>query len=88
MLCADVHLSEEVLIHEVVIALRMIRGQTDVFVEVERRHAREVDLPPGAAYQLLIQAEWRGPGRHTEYGIRLGVSTSTTSCAATLLICW
>src|SRR5438552_2164394 len=70
----DVHLPEEVLIHEVVVALWMIRGQTDVFVEVERRHAREVDLPRLVqAYQLLIQAEWRGPGRHTEYGIRLGV---------------
>src|SRR5439155_979403 len=59
----DVHVPEEVLVHEVVVALRMIRGQADVFVEVERRHAGEVDLPRLVQpHQLLIEAEWRGLG--------------------------
>src|SRR5438093_1089431 len=70
----DVHVLEEVLVHEVVVALGVIHGQAHVFVEVERRHPREVELlllvQP---HQLLIEAEWRGSGGHAEHGIRLGV---------------
>src|SRR6266536_1007934 len=70
----NVHVLEEVLVHEVVIALGVIRGQPDVFVEVERRHAREVHLPRlMQPHQLLIEAEWRRSGRHAEHGVRLGV---------------
>src|ERR1051325_6929328 len=70
----DVHVPEEVLVHEVVIALGVILGQAHVFVEVERRHAREVELLLFVQpYQFLIEAEWRGAGGHAEHGIRLGV---------------
>src|SRR6266540_3808071 len=65
---------EEVLVHEKVVALGVIHGQADVFVEIERRDAREVELlllvQP---HELLIQAQRRGTRRHAEHGVRLGV---------------
>src|SRR6266704_3415307 len=39
----DVHVLEEVLVHEVVVALRVTHRQPHVFVEVERRHPGEVE---------------------------------------------
>ena len=70
----DVHVPEKMLVHEVVIALRMIDGQAHVFIEIERRHAREVELLLLVqAHELLIQTERRGARRHAEYGVRLGV---------------
>jgi hypothetical protein len=61
----DVHVPKKVLMHEVVIALRMVHRQADVLVEIERRDAREVELlllmQP---HQLLIQPE---------HGVGLGV---------------
>jgi hypothetical protein len=65
---------EEMLVHEIVVALRMVHRQTDVFVEIERRHPREIELlllvQP---HELLIQTEGRGTRRHAEHGVRLGV---------------
>src|SRR5881628_203145 len=70
----DVDVSKKVLVHEVVIALRVIHGQADIFIEIERRYAREVELlllvQP---HELLIQPEGGGARRHAEDGTRLGV---------------
>src|SRR5216684_3365939 len=57
----DVHMPKKMLVHEVVIALRVIHGEADVFVEVERRHTGEVELlllvEPD---ELLVETQWRG----------------------------
>src|SRR6266849_508817 len=40
----DVHMLEEMLVHEVVVALRMTRREAHILVQIERGHAREVEL--------------------------------------------
>src|SRR5206468_141041 len=76
----DVHVPEEVLVHEVVVALRVIHRQAHVFVEVERRHTREVELLLCVQpHQLLIQAKWGGSGGHAEHGAVVSVTFGRTT---------
>ena len=70
----DVDVLEKMLVHEVVVALRVIHGQAHVLIEVERRDPGEIDLLRLVQpHQLLVQAERGGSGRHAEHGIGLGV---------------
>src|ERR1051325_1810294 len=70
----DVDVPEKVLVHEVVIALRMIHVQSNVLVEIERRRAREIELPLLVQpHELLVEAERRRAGRHAEHGVGLRV---------------
>ena len=56
---------KEVLVHEVVVALRIGGRQADVFVEVERRHLGEIQQPLAMhPHQLLVHAERRRASRH------------------------
>src|SRR5207249_3503326 len=80
----DVHVLEEVLVHEVVVALRVTRRQAHVLVEIERGHAREVELLLLVqSHQLLIQAQGRGPRRYAApsavVSVTLGRTTGTPS---------
>ena len=42
----DVHVLEEILLHEIGVTLRVIAGEADVLIQIERHHAREVELTP------------------------------------------
>ena len=56
------------------VTLRMIFGQADVFVEVERRHLREIEpfllVQPD---QFLVEAQRRTARRQTEDRVRFGI---------------
>src|SRR5436190_24310625 len=57
----DVDVPKKMLVHETVIALRVIPVQADVFVEIERGHPREIDLHTRVdTHELLIHPERRG----------------------------
>ncbi len=59
----DVDVIKEMLAHEMAEALRMISFQSDVFVEIERRHPGEVNLAfCDHTGEFVIQAEWRAAG--------------------------
>ena len=45
VLLLNIDMAEEVLLHERMVALRMIFGDTHIFVHVERNHVLERDLP-------------------------------------------
>ena len=68
----DVDVVEQVLLHEVAVALRMRRPQAHVFVEVERRDLREIEpLLPVQADQLAVQGQRRAAGRQAQHAIGL-----------------
>ena len=58
--------------HEIVVALVVIRGQTAVFVQIEGRAGAEIDVALVIPLdELLVNADGRGAGRETEHGLRL-----------------
>ena len=73
----DVDVAEKILLHEVAKTLRMIRGQADVFIEVERRHLREIQIFLAVhSRQFGVNTDRRGSGRKAERQRRV-----STHCA-------
>ena len=71
-LCRDIHRPEKVLVHEIVVALVVIRCQTAVFVQIEGRAAAEIHITFVIPFdQLIVNTDRRRTGRQTEHGIRL-----------------
>ena len=69
-----VDLLEEVLVHEVVVALEMILRQAHVLVEIEGGYLGEVEpLVLVHADQLFVEAQRRGSGRQPQHGVGLGI---------------
>ena len=69
-----VHLAKEVLVHEVVVALRIVRCHADVLVEVERRDLREIQ--PQTAVQRdepPIHRQRRTSRRQPQHTVRLQI---------------
>ena len=66
-----VNLGEEVVVHEITVALFVRAVKADVLVKVEGAALREGEPPRGAeAGQLGVEAERRGAGGQTEHGVR------------------
>ena len=65
----DVHMLEEILVHEGVVGLRMVSSDADVFVEIERGDLRPIEV---LLDELFV--EWHGgaAGGESENRIRLG----------------
>src|SRR5262249_34203651 len=62
VLRGDVDVVEERLLHPAPVTLRVVRLHGEVFVEVERHHAREVQVRlPMKADQFTVQPDGRGP---------------------------
>ena len=67
----DVDVPEKIFLHEKPIRLRVRRGQPDVFVEVERGDAAEIEaLGPVEPDEFLIEPERRATGGEAEDGVR------------------
>ena len=68
----DVHMIEEVTLHEAAIAARMRRRNTEELVQVEGGRLRKVRFPaPSEPHQLFVQQQRRSPGRESEHDGRL-----------------
>ena len=75
VLLGDVDVLEQVLVHEVVVALRMVLREAHVLVEIEGGHLGEVEaLRRGACRtSSLYKPQRRGTGGQAQHGVRLGV---------------
>ena len=63
----NVHMLEQMLMHEVVIALGMGRWKTDVFVQIEGRDLREIKpLLPVHPDELAVHEQGRTPRRQAQ----------------------
>ena len=72
-LAADVHVPKQVLIHETAVAGWVFRRQAMELVEIERRHAREIQLAGrGEGPQVRVQVYRRSARRKAQHGRRLG----------------
>ena len=72
VLGAHVDLAEQVLLHEVVVALLVIGRQAAIFVQIERCNAREVDtLGFVALGDFGVEALRRGAGGQAQHAARL-----------------
>jgi len=60
---------EQVLAHEVAVALRMVGGQAEILVEVERPDPAEVDAVSMRADHALVDLDRCRPGREPEHEI-------------------
>jgi hypothetical protein len=71
VLVRNVHMGEEALLHETVVVCRMLRCEADVFVEVERGDAAEIE-PLGAvlAGERLIEPARGAAGCEAENRVR------------------
>ena len=77
VLLGDVDVLEEVLVHEVVVALRMVLRQAHVLVEIEGGHLGEVEaLVLVHPHQFLVEPQRRGAGGQPQHGVGLGVERS------------
>ena len=66
----EVDLFEEILMHEIMVALIVRRGESDIFVKVKRGDLGEIQpFVPLHADQFLIKAERRAAGRKSEYHV-------------------
>ncbi len=69
----DVDGVEEVVVHEIAVALVMVARQPDVLVEVEGGHPGEVQAFGSVqADELLVEPDGRGARCQPEHGVRLG----------------
>ena len=74
MSLVDVDVVEQILVHEIAIALVVGAVQADVFVEVIGIHIGEVQLlRVAAARELLIHGHGRGAGGQTQHGLLLAL---------------
>ena len=65
---------EKRLVHELVIALRMIRWQPYVLVEIERGHPAEIEFFLAVhANEFAVQHQRRTAGGEAQHGIRLAL---------------
>ena len=70
----EIDVVEQVVVHEVAVALIMRGLETDILVEVERGHVLEADLASLVQFdELGIEVERRGAGSKTQHGVRLRV---------------
>ena len=65
----DVHMPEEIFVHEGVVGLRMVGSNTDVFVEIERGDLRPIEV---LLDELFVEWHGRSACREPENRIRLG----------------
>ena len=64
--------AEEVLAHEIVVALFILRGEAAIFVEVHRFHFGEIDVALAVPVdKLTVNAERRGTGSEAEHTARI-----------------
>ena len=74
VLLGDVDVLEQILVHEVVVALRMPLRQTHVLVQVEGGDLREIQaLILVESHQFLIQPQRGGAGSQAQHGVRFGI---------------
>ena len=70
----DVDVVEQVVVHEIAVAVRVVAGKPAVFVEVDRPHAGEVEEPLFAALdQFFVCADGRRARRKAEHAVGLQV---------------
>ena len=66
----DVDVAEKIFPHEIPVGLVVRAGETDVFVEVERGDAAEIEpLVAVEANEFLVEAERRAAGGEAEDGV-------------------
>ena len=69
---ADVHMVEQILVHEAPVAFRVLLGQPAVLVEVDSGDFGEVDVALVVPlHQLCIRAHRGAAGRQTQHAVRL-----------------
>ena len=69
-----VHEVEEMLVHEIMVALRILRRHADVLIEIERRDLRKVEADrPMDSHEVVIQPFRRAARRETEHARRLQI---------------
>lgn len=74
VLPGNVDVLKEVLVHEVMVALRVVGHQAHILVEVEGRHLREVQsFFLVHAGQFLVQTQGARAGGQADHGVRLAV---------------
>ena len=85
MFCVgDVDVLEQVLVHEVVVALRMVLGQAHVLVEIEGGHLGKVQaLGLVQPDKLLVEPSGVEPVARPSTALGLRFSRTATSLAAT-----
>ena len=64
----DVHMPEEIFVHEGVVGLRMVGSDADVFIEVERGDLRPIEV---LLDELFV--EWHGGSACCEAENRIGL---------------
>jgi hypothetical protein len=74
VLVGDVHRGEEIVVHEAVITLLVLRVQPHVLVQVEGGHLGKIKtLLLVHAHQFLVQPERGRTGGHPDHRVGLGV---------------
>lgn len=88
----DVHVREEMLLHEMMEALSMIGGEAEVFVEIEGDHARKIEgLLAMQAGQLFVHFNGGAAGGETQAQLGIsadGVGDNAGGFAAEFLFAW
>ena len=67
----DVHLVEQVAVHEAPVAFRVLLGQAAVLVQIDGGHLRKIDVALVVpVHQLCIRAHRGAAGRQTQHTVR------------------
>ena len=68
----DVHLIEQILVHEAPVAFRVLLGQAAVLVQIDGGHLRKIDVALVVpVHQLCIRANGGAAGRQTQHAVGL-----------------
>ena len=77
MIRPQVHAREQMLFHEIMIALRILARHAHILIEIERRHLRKIKPDRlMQLHELIVKPDGRAPRREPQHALRLQVELS------------